>query len=171
MADEAPDMHKDFPRWYAAVAVGDDGQLRAGRWAAIHTITQGADAPMVEGLVRLAFATKQPPSSQTLTRIHQAYREADDTFDSNHVGREMQVLAGATLAVLMEANGDSAATAALSVATAVLTGGRTTQLPMDLPALAEAAIERLADANRTRPSLNALMSSEAPKFDFETAAC
>ena len=100
MADKAPVMHKDFPRWYAAVVVGDDAQVRAGRWAAVHTITQGADAPMIEGLVRLAFA----------------------------------------------------------------------QLPMDLPALAEAAIERLADANRTRPSLNALVRAEAPKFDFETAA-
>lgn len=170
MADEAPVMHRDFPRWYAAVAVGDDAQLRAARWAAVHAISQGVDAPMIEGLMRLAFATKQPPSNQALARIHEAHRTADDTFDPNHVGREMQVLAGASLAILMEANGDSAATAALSVATTVLAGGRTTQLPMDLPALAETAIERLADANRTRPSLNALMSAETPKIDFEPAA-
>ncbi len=170
MADEAPMMHRDFPRWYAAVAIGNDAELRAARWAAVHAITESADASTVEGLVRLAFRTKQPPSSQALSLIHEAYRKADDTFDPSHAAREMQVLAGACLAVLFEASGDSAATAALGVATAALAGGRAAQLPMDLPALAEAAIQRLADANRARPSLGSLIRAEAPKLDFEAAA-
>lgn len=170
MADETPVMHRDFPRWHAAVAVGNDTDLRDARWAAVHALAEKADASMVEALVRLAFATKQAPSGHALSKLYEAYREADDTFDSSSAAREMQVLAGACLAVLLEASGDSAATAALSVATSSLAGGRTAKLPMDLPALAEAAIERLADANRERPSLSSLINSESPKFDFEAAA-
>jgi len=169
MPDEAPVMHRDFPRWHAAVAVGNETEHRNARWAAVHAIAEKADASMVEALVRLTFATKQLPSARTLSKIHEAYREADDSFDPSSAAREMQVLAGACLAVLLEANGDSAAIAALSVATASLGGGRTAKLPMDLPVLAEAAIERLADANRERPSLSGLISAEPPKFDFEAA--
>lgn len=170
MADEAPVMHKDFPRWYAAVAVGNDTELRDARWASVHALTENADASMVETLVRLAFGTKQAPSSQSLSRIHEFYRKADDTFDTSRAAREVQVLAGACLAVLSEVSGDSAATASLSVVTAGLAGGRSAQLPMDLLTLAEAAIERLADANRARPSLDSLINAEPPKFDFEAAA-
>ena len=71
MAEDAPVMHQDFGRWYAAVEVGNDTEQRAARWVAVDDIAEKADASMVEALVRLAFATKQPPSSHALTKIHE----------------------------------------------------------------------------------------------------
>ena len=169
MGEQGPVMHRDFPRWYAAVAVGDNASRCNARWAAVHAIAQGADAPMMEALIRLAFATKQPPSSHAVNKLHDAYREADDTFDPRQAAREMQVLAAAILAVLFEGDGDIAAAAALNVAAASFAGARSTKLPMDLLGLAEGALERLSDANRTRPSLSSTLNAEVPKFDFEAA--
>ena len=170
MADDAQAMHRDFPRWYAAVSLGSDAARQGVRWTALQALTQQADSALIEALVRLAFGTRQAPSSEALARIHAAYRAADDTFEASRAAREMQVLAAASLAVLSEGRGGNAATAALSVATASMAGGRSAELPMDLPALAEAAIERLADANRTRPNLAGLVSAEPPKVDFEGAS-
>lgn len=169
MAEEASAMHRDFPRWYAAVEVGSNVERRDARWATVQSLADTADASMVEELVRLAFNTKSRPSRTGLDKIHAAYRQADDTFDSSNTAREMQVLAGATLAVLLEASEESAAIAALSVVTASMEGRRATQLPMNLPVLAKAAIERLADAERKRPSLGTLISVEPPKFDIEAS--
>lgn len=169
MAEDASVMHRDFPRWHAAVEVGHDTERRNARWATVHAIAQAADDSMVEALVRLAFGTRQPPPPPAMSKIHEAYREADDTFDPSNATREMQVFAGATLAVLIEPSKERAAVAALSVVTASMEGGRATQLPMDLPMLAKAAIEQLADAERKRPSLGALISAEPPKFDIEAS--
>ena len=68
MAENAPVMHRDFPRWHAAVAVGNGTDQRDARWAAVRTIAEKADALMVEALVRIAFGTKQPPSTSAFTR-------------------------------------------------------------------------------------------------------
>ena len=170
MADEASPMHKDFPRWYAAVAIGDEIARREARWEGLSTIVDRADRSTVEALVRLAYGTaRQPPSSHQLTRMQEDYRLADETFDPSQASREMEVLAGACLAVLFERDNQVAAAAALSTACASFGGARTPNLPMDLPLLAEVALERMADANRARPSLAGHVNDESPKIDFEAA--
>lgn len=170
MVGGASPMHKDFPRWYAAVAIGDEAARRAARWEGLSMIADRADRATVEALVRLAFGTtRQPPSSHQLTRIHEDYALADETFDPRQAPREMEVLAGACLAMLFGRDDAVGAAAALSTACASFGGTRTPNLPMDLPLLAEAALERMADANRTRPSLTGHVSDESPKIDFEAA--
>jgi len=171
MAEETPKMHRDFPRWHAAIAIGDEAERQSARWASVSAITAHADRAMVEALVRLAFATAhQPASSHAVSKIHEALREEDDTFDPDGTARELQVLAGACLAVLFERNDDIGAAAALSVATAGLGGARSLDLPMDLLVLAETGLERMAEANRMRPDLSEYINSEAPTVDFEAAA-
>lgn len=170
MEGGASTMHKDFPRWYAAVAIGDEAMRQAARWKGLSMIADRADRVTVEALIRLAFGTtRQPPSSHELTQIHKDYALADETFDPRQASREMQVLAGACLAVLFEREDAVGAAAALSTTCASFGGVRTPNLPMDLPLLAEAALERMADANRTRPSLTAHVSDASPKIDFTVA--
>ncbi len=169
MVGETLEMHRDFPRWYAALAIGNDEERRDARWAGVNAVAEKADRAMVEALVRLAFQTpRQPPSNHSMAKIHETFREQDDTFDSNGTAREMQVLAGACLALLFEQEDEIGAAAALSVATAAFAGARTPNLPLDIVMLAEAGIERIANAKRIRPTLS--VGSEAPKFDFEAAA-
>jgi hypothetical protein len=169
MADEAPQMHKDFPRWYATLEVGPDTDRRAARWAGVDAVVSKADRATVEALVRIAFASRQPPAGHSLTRIQEAYRFEDETFEPAKAAREMEVLAGACLAVLFDRGGDLGAAAALSVASASFAGGRAPNLPMELTTLAENALERMADGNRTRPALAGLAIEDSPKVDFEAA--
>jgi len=168
MADTAPTMHEDFPRWHAVVTVGDDVERRAARWAAVHALAESADHSMVEALVRLAFATaRHQPAKDCWAKIVEAFRHADDTFDPKNAAREMQVYAGACLQLLFEQGTEVGAAAALSITTAAFVGGRTPDLPLDLVGLAEAALTQIADARRVRPTL--AISGDVPKFDSETA--
>src|SRR5436309_8856568 len=119
MLGATPAMHKDFPRWYAAVAVGGDTERRAARWAAVHSLAENADISTVEALVRLAFSTtRHPADSRYLLEVHETFRSTDDSFDPKNAIRELQVLAGASLWLLCERNDDIGAAAALSVTTA-----------------------------------------------------
>lgn len=168
MANATPAMHKDFPRWHSNVSVGADIERKNARWTAVHALAKSADRHMVEALVRLAFnTTRQAPSDPCLAKIHEAFQNADDTFDPRNAGRELKVYAGACLQLLFEDEFDVGAAAALSVTTAAFVGARIPDLPLDLVALAEAAISKIADANRARPTL--AICGEAPKFDIDTA--
>lgn len=168
MADSAPAMHVDFPRWHSDVTVGTDTERKNSRWAAVHALAESADRHMVEALVRLAFnTTRHAPSNHCLAKIHEAFRSEDDTFDSKNANRELQVYAGACLQLLFEHNSDVGAAAALSVTTAAFIGARTPNLPFNLVTLAETALARIADANRARPAL--AINGEMPKFNIDAA--
>ncbi|OQS34639.1 hypothetical protein B0T40_15050 [Chromobacterium haemolyticum] len=171
MADDAevPPMHTDFARWYGAVELGDDQSQRLARWEGVCSIVSEADRDIVEALVRLAFGTRQVPAAADLQRIRQTFKSTDAAFDMQGNDREVQVLAGACLAVLFEKGGSAGAPAALAVTTGALGGARKADVPMDLGVLAESAIYRIADVNRSRPLLSNHMSVNVPKFDFEKA--
>jgi hypothetical protein len=170
MAEEVRHMHEDFARWHAAIGIGDDQLRRHARWAGVSTIVEAADTQIVEALVRLAFRTRQTAVPASLQKIRQAFKDADETFEMQGNDREVQVLSGTCLAVLMELQDAVAARAALSVTTAALGGARKADVPMDLLELAENAINRIADANRERPNLASSVSGNAPKCDFQKAA-
>ena len=63
----------------------------------------------------------------------------------------------------------SARAAALAVTTAALGGARKLNVPMDLCALAESAIDRIAEADRQRPTLEDYSRLRPPKLDFKKA--
>jgi hypothetical protein len=163
-------MHPDFPRWYAAVALGDDEARRALRWTGVAAVVDGADSHDIEALMRLAFKSRQPAATAPSQKIREAFRSADATFEMQGNDRELQILAGASLAALMHEGGSSGAEAALAVTTASLMGARKPDLPMDLAILAEGAIDQIAEILRRRPDLAKHTSTEAPKFDFEKSA-
>ncbi|MGB8266897.1 MAG: GTPase-associated system all-helical protein GASH [Candidatus Velthaea sp.] len=171
MADaQAPPMHPDFARWYSVVALGENQPLRQGRWMGISSTIAVADRGVVEALIRLAFRTRQPAAPAALEKIRKAFKAADDTFDMHGNDRELEVLAGACLAVLMQGGKKVGAAAAIAVSTTAVAGARKPDLPMDLEVIAESAIDQIAEASRKRPDMSRMTSSEAPKFDFEQAA-
>ncbi|SFB61055.1 GTPase-associated system all-helical protein GASH [Azotobacter beijerinckii] len=161
-------MHEDFARWYGEVSLDNDQVRRQARWEGISIIVRDADWNMVETLLRLAYRGRPAPA--TVLAIRQAFKSADDTFEMSGNDRELQVLAGACLAVLMEQDEDAGAAAALAVTTAGLGGARKPGLPMDLAVLGEAAITHWGDVNRKRPSVAAYTPIGLPKFDFAKAA-
>ena len=171
MADvDTPPMHEDFARWYGAVSLGGDQPRPQARWEGVSNIVRDADRNTVEGLLRLAHRSPQAPAAAVVKTVRQAFKATDEAFEMSGNDRELQILAGVCLTVLMETNKDVGAVAALSVTTAGLGGARRPDLPMDLPALGETAINRCGEINRRRPSITADLSGEPPQVDFEEAA-
>lgn len=163
-------VHKDFARWYSTVSLGDDVARRNLRWEGVRAVVTNAERSTVEALLRLAFGGRAAPAAEVVQTIRQAFKSADETFEMTGNDREMQVLAGIALAVLMEdVDENESATAALSATTASLGGARKPDLPMDLPALGEIAIAHLAEVNRRRPKFSGFFSSEVPELDFGKA--
>lgn len=171
MADvDTPPMHEDFGRWYGAVSLGGDQPRRQARWEGVSNIVRDADRNTVEALLRLAHRSRQAPAAAVVKTVRQAFKATDEAFEMSGNDRELQILAGACLTVLMEKNKHVGAVAALSVTTAGLGGARRPDLPMDLPALGETAINRRGEINRRRPSITADLSGEPPQVDFEEVA-
>jgi hypothetical protein len=167
---QSPAMHSDFPRWYGAVGLGEDEARWQARWAGLRAVVDETDRSDLEALLRLAFKTRQPGTAASVQKIRKAFKKADATFEMQGNDRELQVLAAVALAAIMDDGSALGAIAALSITTAALDGARSPNLPMALPVLADVALERIAEANRKRPSLNAPAVPDAPKIDFEKAA-
>lgn len=171
MNDEVKNtMHPDFARWYSVVELDSDLERRQARWQGICDLIERADFALVEALIRMAFKTRQLPATASVQLMRDILREADGAFEMQGNDREMQVLAGACLAALMADGTETAALAALAVTTTSLAGSRRAELPMDLGAIAEEALLRLAAANRQRPALESYRQGKIAKFDFEKAA-
>jgi hypothetical protein len=164
-------MHENFARWYGTVSLGDDVARRQDRWRGVINVITDAQPATVEALLRLAYGTRAAPVPADLQAIRQCFKDVDETFEMSGNERELQVLAAASLSVLMEdLNANEGSRAALAVTTAALGGARKPDLPMDLAALGEAAIVRHSNASRKRPSLDSYIDSASPKLDFDKAA-
>lgn len=163
-------MHQDFPRWYRVVSIEDDLDRVQRRWVGVSALVASATRAEIEAMIRLAFRTKQVPIPSALARVRQEFKSADELFDMQGNDRELEILCGATLAVLFERGGDRGATAALAMTTTALDGARAPVTPMDLVALAEHTIAHVSETHRKRPDLESQMKKEGPKFDFDKAA-
>lgn len=162
-------MHQDFARWYEAVSLGDESK-RQKRWEGIAGVVASADRQMLEALLRLAFATRQQPAAAALQAMRQCFKNADEAFEMSGNDRELQVLAAASLIALMQdASARMAEEAAIAVTTTMLLDGRSSgTLPMDLAALGEAAIRKLGEEGRRRPTIQ--LAQDLPKLAFDKAA-
>lgn len=163
-----PTMHTDFPRWYREVSVEENRDRLQRRWMGLSSILPTLDQAAVENLLRTVFHAKSGPTPEAIEKIRQAFKVADDLFDLQGNDREVEVLSGSILAVLLEKNDHLSGWAALAITTSALNGKRTLQLPLDLIALAENAIARIAEKNRERPNLQSA-KLDAPKIGFAKA--
>ena len=161
MADVAAQkMHEHFANWHSFVSLGDDRPRLQTRWEGVSSVVKDADRNTVEGLLRLAYRSRQGPERGVLQAIRQAFKAADGAFEMSGNDRELQVLAGACLAVLMESEQDIGPIAALSATTAGLNGARNPDLPMKLGAIGETEIVRWGETRRERPDLTTHFASE-----------
>jgi hypothetical protein len=169
MAEVSPTpMHADFPRWYREADVNENRDRLQLRWNGISAIVPRLDKPSVEGLLRIVFHFKGSLTSEFVGKTRAAFKLADDLFDMQGNDREVELLAGSVLAVLLEGTGQLSPWAALAITTSALNGTRTTQLPIDLVTAAENSIVRFAEKNRARPTLQDT-KFDPPKVDFSKA--
>lgn len=171
MADlDAPPMHEDFAGWYSVVSLRDDPGCRQARWQGVSSVVRNADRDTVENLLRLAHGGRTAPRTAEVQEIRKVFKDSDDSFPMSGNQRELQVLAGACLAVLMAMDEAPGPAAALSCTTSGLGDAGRPDLPMDLAALGEAAIIRCSAVRRKRPSLAAHLGEPLPTLDFSKAA-
>ena len=171
MTKTLSNLRNDFPIWYREVSIEADDTRRSLRLDGISLLKKGADRDLTEGLVRIAFGVdRQSPSPVVLDRVNRAFRDKDPTFDPSTSIREVQVLAGACLAEIFNSSDGIGDNAALSVATAALNGVRKPNLPMDLAALAEHALDRRSVEARHRPDLTELRRMPTFKIGDRLAA-
>ena len=161
---DLPQMRDEFAGWYGAVTLGDDHKILRARWKGVSTIVSTADSDMIEVLLRLVHRSRQPPAPDLVEAIRSAFRSADAAFEMSGNDRELRTLAASCLAVLMRTSEHIGAVAALATTTAGFGSVRRPNLPMDLSALGEKAIVRLADTNSVRPSFEPYM--KVPRFDL-----
>src|SRR5947208_1887482 len=92
-------MLVDFPRWLAATGVGISDQTRDARRNGANAVGIAPGRSLTEGLIRLAFKTKQEAAPAEIARVRQPFYDADNNFDMKGNDKELQILAGATLAI------------------------------------------------------------------------
>lgn len=162
------EMNENFVRWYETLVVGSDDARRSARWKGLLALVENADRQIIEALVRLALETRQTPPAAPLESIRNSFKSTDDGFEMTGNDAELKVLAAATLAELMEGDDELAALATLSISTAEFGGGRKGELVRSLRLLSDAALQRIAQTVRARPTVQ--VDGELPKLDFESAA-
>lgn len=155
MTEVVSNLKTEFPIWYREVSIDADDACRSLRLEAINKLTEGADRDLVEGVVRIAFGIERQDAPQaTLDRIHQCFKEKDPTFDPNSAKREVQILAATILVNLFGQSNRMGDLAALSVTTASINETRKLNLPMDIVALAEVALDNRSIEARKRPDIS-----------------
>lgn len=171
MTATVSNLTTDFPVWYRDVSIEADDALRASRIEGIILLSKDADRDLTEGLVRLAFdVDRHPPSVPILGRIHEGFRGQDSTFNPAASPREVQILASACLVEMFNGSGRMGNIAALSVATASLNKTRQLNLPMDLAALADRALDQQSVGARDRPDLSEYSKMQLFKIGDSFAA-
>src|SRR5687767_7270215 len=108
-------IHQDFPRWYREVDVGENRDRLQARWNGVFALAAGATTADVECLLTVVFRAKKFSSIEKLAHIREQFKNADDLFDLSGNDRELEILCGAALAVLLERSDDVGASTALAV--------------------------------------------------------
>lgn len=164
---KVPQMTTDFARWYSESFM-EEGPKRDLRWKGVVDVASEANYETAEVLTRLAFQTPIPASGRKSESIGAAYAKViekisggDAAFDPAHSGRELQILAAATLTRLFSSLPD----AALVVTTASMAGLRKPDLPMDLAGFAEAALATFSARKHARIS-KAELKLATPTVDY-----
>lgn len=154
-SDEVMPMHAEFPAWVSQFELGEDVDTREKCWAGVAAIGNDADSNDIEDLVRLAFNTRQKASTPFLQKFRTTLQDANPESVMLSNDREVEVLAGCSLVVLLDSDdAELAALAALAITTASVGGVRKHKLPMNIAGLAENALIRFSESNSQRPDLS-----------------
>ena len=111
-------MHRYFADWYRIAAIEPQPETLKKRWEAIQGITYTLDTAEVLEVVRLFYGSAGA-DPRFVERYRDAFKASDVTFPMRDNDVELRVLAGATMAALLQGRGGPVAdVAALATVTA-----------------------------------------------------
>ncbi|MEW5852492.1 MAG: GTPase-associated system all-helical protein GASH [Myxococcota bacterium] len=136
-------MHDLFADWYSEAGLGTDAEALEKRWSGVTEIVKAAKRETVPQLVRLAH--RLAADSTYADSLRSAFKKADASFLMRN-DNELQVLAGAALATLLQ----NAGPAALAGAALINCLRFSEQKPVNDTLRAAAAAVLLEEAERLR---------------------
>lgn len=145
-------MHKHFSEWYRSAGIELQGEILLKRWAGVEALSAGHGE--IVPLVELFFGFYEAIESFE-ANFRKPFQEADAAFRMRDNNRELSVLAGAKLALVMDGTsddlGDFAALALISCAAQNL---RATPCVSEIPVMAAQHLARRS-INRNLVNLEA----------------
>jgi len=106
--------HSHFADWYRSAALAPPAGLLDKRWAAVEDVANTSDAARVLKLAEL-FTLPNVNESNVPEGLREVFQTHDDTFQFRDNLRELQVLAGAILRLIIEQRGGLSPLAALAL--------------------------------------------------------
>jgi hypothetical protein len=94
-------MHKYFANWYSVAKPEPKSEIVDNRWAAIENYTKSVDNPDAFELVRLFYA-RPVKQSTFIESFRNAFKETDSAFLMRDNDLEIRILAGATIANILD---------------------------------------------------------------------
>lgn len=94
-------MHKFFADWYRLAKLQTTSEELGNRWQGIESLVKGANYRTGLELVRI-FYGRPLKQNTSLDNVHNAFKEADQTFPLRDNELELRVLAGAAIVYLLE---------------------------------------------------------------------
>jgi hypothetical protein len=152
-------MHDNFADWYRVASVDPQQVPLDLRWQGIEAFVEDVDNPRALDVVRLLFGI--PPKAFDFdSTFRTAFKNADDSFAMRANELEMEVLAGATIAHLLELDDTALADAvALAAVCADFQGLRQKPTLSEIIELAQKYLHERSDGLRTQlttPSIKPL---------------
>jgi hypothetical protein len=165
-------MHNNFADWYRLLSIDPQEIPLNLRWQGVEAFSQQVDGSKALDLVRLIFS-KAPKSSDFNSAFRAAFKDVDDSFAMRANELEMEVLAGATIANLLESDDTKVADiVALAVVCSDLQGLRVKPTLDEMIELAYKHLHRRSDELRTQlitPSIKPLKVKSPDLLDGDTA--
>jgi hypothetical protein len=154
--------------WMKELSFEEAPQTLQLRENAAKVMTDNLTTEQIEDLVRLAFGMKPRADCALMTQLIKACQDSDPSFPQFDNDRQLTLIGGMVLDRCMsDVSIDGIGVlCALAVVTASVAAKRDLKLPVNLPALATAALDKATHAGRSRPDLskaaNGITSTPTP---------
>ncbi|RJR40219.1 MAG: hypothetical protein C4576_20185 [Desulfobacteraceae bacterium] len=162
-------MHPNFADWYQPVTFGHDRGVLDLRWQGLEAFLSEFEFGIAQELIRLVF-DRPALSAEAVGGFREHFKKIDPTFATSGNDREVQVLAGCTLAVIcLDENPGWDEVAAATLTTSAC-GRRVPKVEIDLIGMATERMRMDGIRARKRPEFSKMLSFSNKKLLDEANA-
>ena len=143
-------MQQLFQRWYSSTSFQSEPETVQQRWGGVSGVAKAPSKEQLALLARLAFRLKVNLAASDVAALRDSFAGGGPV----PTDEELYVLSASALAVAMDIDSPKLSPmAALTVSCVSCAGLRSLPQQMDLVGMSENALQKLADTERRRPSL------------------
>lgn len=158
----------DFAKWYKTLEIEEDLEKVESRWKGVLTAKTSIVVEDLDALLRIVLRGNQANVAATKQKLIDAFRSVDEYFPLSDNTREIEILTGAIISLILAENTYLSSKLTLAVLSAFLYGNRKPEIPIDITARAANTLRKLSSLDRTRPTFDKLKLSNR-KVDLSKA--